>query len=422
MLRNNIGSPGDKIGPSGKTRRRENKMFCPNCGVKNPDEAKFCFGCGKPLPAQGGATPEPVAASGTPGSKLAGKPKNKVPKPVVIGGIVAAVMVIAIAVVVLLPKGPQVKSCLNDYSWEEIAQISKLISKKGDQNGAIEIAKKYHLCTADGKLDGTQTKDVTLSDGTQTKVMIMGFNHDDKSDGSGKAGITFIFADDIAKKNMFEKADLDNLFQKIQDDGSASISWENTSLRSWLSDSFSNVLPSDLSEQIVSVDKADAVMPWVSYTIDSYYGGGIGAELNDDPDLMTTSTTTTTSDKLWVPSYVELAPISDFNDDYMSYCAYLLQEGSQYQLFDDAGLAEDTPNSILGTYDSQDGGGWWLRSWGTYGDSFTGKDDHMLNPCFRRVSSHGNGEAASYRSDYQPYSYSIYDGEPFVGVRPAFCI
>lgn len=273
------------------------------------------------------------------------------PKPVVIGGIVAAVMVIAIAVVVLLPKGPQVKSCLNDYSWEEIAQISKLISKKGDQNGAIEIAKKYHLCTADGKLDGTQTKDVTLSDGTQTKVMIMGFNHDDKSDGSGKAGITFIFADDIAKKNMFEKADLDNLFQKIQDDGSASISWENASLRSWLSDSFSNELPSGLREQIVSVDKADAVMPWVSYTIDSYYGGGIGAELNDDPDLMTT---TTTSDKLWVPSFVEVAPLSDY---LMDGWTYLLQEGSQYQLFDDTGVTADTPNSILGTYDSQDGGG-----------------------------------------------------------------
>lgn len=389
---------------------------------QKPRRGKVLLRLRKAAPRSGGATPEPVAASGTPGAKLTGKPKNKVPKPVVIGGIVAAVMVIAIAAVALLPKGPQVKSCLNDYSWEEITQISKLISKKGDQNGAIEIAKKYHLCTADGKLDGTQTKDVTLSDGTRTKVMIMGFNHDDKSDGSGKAGITFIFADDIAKKNMFEKADLDNLFQKIQDDGSASISWENTSLRSWLSGSFSNELPSDLREQIVSVDKADAVMPWVSYTIDSYYGGGIGAELNDDPDLMTTSTTTTTSDKLWVPSYVELAPISDFNDDYMSYCAYLPQEGSQYQLFDDAGLTEDTPNSILGTYDSQDGGGWWLRSWGTYGDRFSGKDDHMLNPCFRSTSSHGNGEAASYRSDYQPYSYSIYDGEPFVGVRPAFCI
>lgn len=395
----------------------------PTAGSETPTRQSSAPAAENRSTYRGGATQEPVTASGTPGAKPAGKPGNRTPKPAVIGGIVAAVVIIVIAVVVLLPKGPQVKSCLNDYSWEEIAQISKLISKKGDQNGAIEIAKKYHLCTADGKLDGTQTKDVTLSDGTQTKVMIMGFNHDDKSDGSGKAGITFIFADDIAKKNMFEKADLDNLFQKIQDDGSASISWENTSLRSWLSGSFSNELPSDLSEQIVSVDKADAVMPWVSYTIDSYYGGGIGAELNDDPDLTTTSTTITTSDKLWVPSYVELAPISDFNDDYMSYCAYLLQEGSQYQLFNDVGLTEDIPNSVLGTYDSQDGGGWWLRSWGTYGDRFTGKDDHMLNPCFRRISSHGNGEAASYRSDYQPYSYSIYDdGEPFVGVRPAFCI
>lgn len=389
----------------------------PTAGSKTPTRQSSASVAESRSPLRGGATPEPVAASGTPGSKLAGKPKNKVPKPVVIGGIVAAVMVIAIAVVVLLPKGPQVKSCLNDYSWEEIAQISKLISKKGDQNGAIEIAKKYHLCTADGKLNGTQTKDVTLSDGTQTKVMIMGFNHDDKSDGSGKAGITFIFADDIAKKNMFEKADLDNLFQKIQDNGSASISWENASLRSWLSDSFSNELPSDLREQIVSVDKADAVMPWVSYTIDSYYGGGIGAELNDDPDLMTT---TTTSDKLWVPSFVEVAPLSDY---LMDGWTYLLQEGSQYQLFDDTGVTADTPNSILGTYDSQDGGGWWLRSWSTYGDRFGGKEaDDMLNPCFRCTDSNGDGEAAACESKSQPYSYSIHDGEPFVGVRPAFCI
>ena len=394
-------------------------MFCPNCGVRNPDEAKFCFGCGKPLPAQGGATPEPVTTSGAPGAKPAGKLGNKTPKPAIIGGIVAAVLIVATAVIVLLPKGPQVKSCLNDYSWEEIAQISKLISKKGDQNGAIGIAKKYHLCTADGKLDGTQTKDVTLSDGTQTKVMIMGFNHDDKSDGSGKAGITFIFADDVAKKNMFERADLDSLFQEIQDDGSANISWENASLRSWLSDSFSNELPSDLREQIVSVDKADAVMPWVSYTIDSYYGGGIGAELNDDPDLMTTSTTITTSDKLWVPSFVEVAPLSDY---LMADWTYLLQEGSQYQLFDDTGVTADTPNSILGTYDSQDGGGWWLRSWSTYGDRFTGKDDHLLNPCFRCTNSNGDGEAVACESKCQPYSYSIHDGEPFVGVRPAFCI
>ena len=24
-------------------------IFCPNCGVSNPDHSKFCFGCGKPV-------------------------------------------------------------------------------------------------------------------------------------------------------------------------------------------------------------------------------------------------------------------------------------------------------------------------------------------------------------------------------------
>lgn len=28
-------------------------MFCPKCGVQNPDGARFCAGCGSPLPAAG---------------------------------------------------------------------------------------------------------------------------------------------------------------------------------------------------------------------------------------------------------------------------------------------------------------------------------------------------------------------------------
>ncbi len=36
-------------------------MFCTSCGAKNPDDAKFCFSCGKPLgePVQAGGTPAP---------------------------------------------------------------------------------------------------------------------------------------------------------------------------------------------------------------------------------------------------------------------------------------------------------------------------------------------------------------------------
>ena len=33
-----------------KTKGRENPMFCPKCGTKNVDEAKFCCACGNPFP------------------------------------------------------------------------------------------------------------------------------------------------------------------------------------------------------------------------------------------------------------------------------------------------------------------------------------------------------------------------------------
>lgn len=338
---------------------------------------------------------------------------HKPPMPVIVGGIVAAVIVIAATAFALIPKGPEVRDCLNDYSWDEISQISQLISKKGDQNGAIEVAKKYHLCTSDGKLDGTQTKNVTLSGGTQAKVMIMGFNHDDKSDGSGKAGITFIFTDDVAKQNMCEKSDMDSLFQKIQDNGSATLSWEDTSLHAWLSDSFTSQLPSELSDKIVAVDKTDAVMPLITDTATLHYEDIPSADIDEDSDPKTT----TSSNKLWLPSYVEIASPDDLGFDDFGFWSYPFLEGSQYQLFRDTGVKQVEPNNILGTYSSEEGGGWWLRTWGTHGtDSW-----YQFDPCFMAIGSSGNGKAACYRNDSQPYSYNE-KGDPIVGVRPAFCI
>lgn len=342
---------------------------------------------------------------------------HKPPMPVIVGGIVAAVIIIAAAAFALIPKGPEVRGCLNDYSWDEISQISQLISKKGDQNGAIEVAKKYHLCTSDGKLDGTQTKDVTLSDGAQAKVMIMGFNHDDKSDGSGKAGITFIFTDEVATQNMCEKSDMDSLFQEIQDNGSATLSWEDTSLHTWLSDSFTGQLPSELSDKIVAVDKTDTLMPLIAFTARRYSGGNVeeipSALIDRDSDPKAV----TNSDKLWLPSYVEIASPDDTGIEDFGFYSYPLQEGSQYQLFRDTGVKQDEPNSILGTYSSEEGGGWWLRTVGTYEP--TGWS--ALKPSFMAICSDGDGEAASYRNDYQPYSYNE-KGDPIFGVRPAFCI
>lgn len=364
-----------------------------------------------------GGTADNSVSTGTPDAMPMGavqKHAYRPPVPVIVGGIVA-IVVIAVAAFALIPRGPEVRDCLNDYSWDEISQISQLISKKGDQNGAIEVAKKYHLCTSDGKLDGTQTKDVTLSGGTQAKVMIMGFNHDDKSDGSGKAGITFIFTDDVAKQNMCEKSDMDSLFQEIQDKGSATLSWEDTSLHTWLSDSFTGQLPSELIDKIVAVDKADAVIPLISYTTTNYHDEVIsGVEIDND----SSPKAVTSSDKLWLPSYVEIASPDDIGElEDIGFPSHPLQEGSQYQLFRDAGVKEVEPNKILGTYSSEEGGGWWLRTVGIYEPARFS----TLDPCFMAICSDGDGEAACYRNDYQPYSYNE-DGDPIFGVRPAFCI
>ena len=83
-----------------------------------------------------------------------------------------------------------VKSAVEAYTWDELAQISDEIGAAGDEAAAIEVAKKYNLVTADGKLDGTQVKLVTLTNNMTVPVQIVGFAHDDKTAG-GKAGITF---------------------------------------------------------------------------------------------------------------------------------------------------------------------------------------------------------------------------------------
>ena len=63
---------------------------------------------------------------------------------------------------------------LNDASWETIAE-------KSADGTASQLWK-----VGDEKI-------LTLNDGSQVPVVIVGFNHDDLSDGSGKAGITFAF-------------------------------------------------------------------------------------------------------------------------------------------------------------------------------------------------------------------------------------
>lgn len=121
-------------------------MFCPKCGTKNVDEAKFCCACGNPFPTASvtplGKTGKPaVASSKAPGvaptpqavsARPANKAGDKKKLPLIIGGAAAGVIVLVlIAIFVVIPafnknpfKGCQVGDVVEFGSYEQDGDAS----------------------------------------------------------------------------------------------------------------------------------------------------------------------------------------------------------------------------------------------------------------------------------------------------------
>lgn len=344
-------------------------MFCTNCGTKNADSAKFCTGCGAPLmpsasvsnnqqqvpaPQRARRVQEAPIVEGQPpiqsNSSVAEQPRPKRKKSkarVVIPVLVAVFIVAAVAVAAVFTNGfgllgVPVRATVNDYSWEELSEISAQISACSSREEALDVAKSYNLTNPDGTLDGTQVKQIELADGTTAEVQILGFYHDDKSDGSGKAGISFMFVDGIATRAMSSS-------------GTAAGGWEQSEARTWLNNDFLNQLPEDLRMAIVSVNKLT---------------NNTGATA--DP-----ASVTATSDSLWLVSHAELTGISD--GSIPTYAAALDVEGVQYQLFADCGVTWGSAGTILtknvvGSHSAK-GVCWWQRSPAPDGDAFIYTDD-----------------------------------------------
>ena len=101
----------------------------------------------------------------------------------------------------------EVKSGLSAYSWEELSEISQFIAevKNGDtvyDFTANDVAVAFNLCSANGSLDAAETKTIVLDpngEAQEASVRIIGFGHDDRADGSGKAGITFLFTTNLGR-------------------------------------------------------------------------------------------------------------------------------------------------------------------------------------------------------------------------------
>lgn len=391
-------------------------MFCPKCGSEIAEGSAFCGKCGAPVDAPAGGTAQAGSAQGAAGAAVGGTPAPKKNGTKI--GVIAAVVVVVVVLVAgfatnwfglagVQPKeavevpaasqgadgqqdantvdgqgadigenagdaqgdsqaaGAAVKSEVEAYTWDELSQISAEIGAAGDETAAIEVAKKYNLCTPEGKLDGTQVKSVTLADGTQTTVQIVGFAHDDKTSG-GKAGITFIFGDCVGEAPMNPT--------ETNVGG-----WEASQMRGYLNSNGMNLLPEDLRSVIVPVDKLT----------------------NNMGEAQDVSAVTTTSDSLWLFSLAELAgpiPADVWEGDYEYISAIFNAESSRYKLFSDMSVNWNDANPIIAKNYQNSSIAWWERS-----TSSTRVDDFLC------VTSEG-----------KPF-YSV-NADDSGGVVPGFCI
>ncbi len=377
-------------------------MFCPKCGNEVAEGSAFCGKCGASVGAPvGGVARAEAGAQGAAGGAGAGAPAPKK------GGAKVGIIVAAAVVVVVLVAGfatnwfglagvqpkeavdvpaasqgagdadgdvagatsagdqggeaATVKSAVEAYTWDELSQISDEIGAAGDEAAAIEVAKKYNLCTPEGKLDGTQVKLVTLTNNMTVPVQIVGFAHDDKTAG-GKAGITFIFGECIGEMPM--NAEMTNAG-----------GWEASQMRAYLNGDGMALLPEDLKKVVAPVDKLT----------------------NNAGETQDVSAVTTTSDSLWLPSFAEL--VGWLPDDASSDAPVFNAEGSQYKLYRDTNVVwENIENPILVKNYQNSPRNWWGRS----------PDPHYSGG-FHRVISDGDPRNRG-------------DASNSGGVVPGFCL
>lgn len=148
---------------------------------------------------------------------------------------------------------------------------------------------------------------------------IIGINHDDLADGSGKAGLTFLTTST-------------GIWSPMNAIDTNAGGWEKSELRQKMnSGKIWNLMPSDFQQKVKSVKK---LTNNVSGT---------------DKDAAVTATT----DKLFLLSYSEIVPTSYWASSY----PWTSSEGSQYEPFKGKVTNNDNTNSAIAIGDR-----WWERS------------------------------------------------------------
>ena len=207
-----------------------------------------------------------------------------------------------------------IRGSLDDYTWDQLQEISLKIKAARSNAEARKIAKRHHLLDDDGHIPYPCTKRVTLTNGLEVGAQLVGIRHDELLDGTGKAGLTFMFDAGIAERNAAAEP--------------PSAGWADCELREWLNGDGLKLLPNELRALIKSVKK-----------ISNNVGAARSAScLSELPAT------------LWLPAMVELCgnqPPESFTEDFHYLADIYNGEGKEYQLFRELKVSPYTTNETL---------------------------------------------------------------------------
>ena len=183
------------------------------------------------------------------------------------------------------------KGNFDTMSWEEIAEIAE----SGNAESVFSLG---------------DTKTETIND-VEVTLRIVGFNHDDLSDGTGKAGITIM-------STTTQQMEFDSRYSASSD-----VKWSNCDLRTYLNGEYLNMFPDDLKAVVKAVDKIS--------------DGGKNSK-----------TLVATSDKVWIPSYEETGSILSNH-----VACVTAGQGTKYP-----GITKTTTHTLVASYNNK----FWTRT------------------------------------------------------------
>lgn len=220
-----------------------------------------------------------------------------------------------------------------DWTLAEQKAVAEDIAAKGEASPAYAKAK--------AAMDAGTKFSMKLTDGKTLEYRIIGINHDDLADGSGKAGLTFLTTSTGIRSPM-----------NATDTNAGG--WEKSELRAKMnSGEIWNLMPSDFQSKVKAVKK-------LTNNVD-------GAD--------TDAAVTATSDKLFLLSYSEIVSTSHWASSY----PWTSSEGTQYEAFkgkdspkengvtEISGLANGSMFYERGTYPSTTEGFLFVTKYGSTG-------------------------------------------------------